>query len=1140
MAGNSKILSTAVVRWQHAGDARITVVVKATFALSPKGIASLGDAEAIVDDVHHDRNEGRSLALASDRAPRKSRAEVVFFGSAYAPPNERVAHRRVRVALESAAGKTLLDKSLLVVGTRRFDPHARAFGAPEPFTRIPLQWELAFGGATIAENPVGVGSEAYDTRAPNVVNEAGERIAAGFAPIDPRWPSRARKLRHTAIAGAVPVLSGDFDFSFFDVAPDDQRVREILGDETLVLVGLHPTAQEVRCTLPGVRPSASIAVGEKPIDVPLVCDTMSIHGDALTVSLVWRGDIATPAQLGDGEVEVTARLRAFTSRSSSSGPKSKHVSPKFLKQTQRAVVHPPPEAPPPRSMRSVFGTTTGDAISADTPRAPGPFAFVAVPPPPRIDVVEPRAPSADDRAPSPPTEDMPPSTMIFPETIVFPSVPTKSEPKAEEDERDGNFDPPPRRGDLVPIVDTSPYVTASFATQLEPPQDLLVVVVKATFDLGESAVSLSDDQMLPSGDVHHDDDPKASLRYASDFVPFKPRADVLLVGSVPSGAEGNVAFVTLSVAKLERRLAVFGDRTWRRLGGATDPAPFVRMPLRWERALGGPLSKDNPVGVGHGTATLAPNLEDPERLLDRADKVVAPTCFGPISRDWKQRASQLGTYDKTWLRTRWPYFPEDFNPSYFNAAPKPQQIAFLEGGERFKITGVAAHALQGRVPKERPRVFAQRTKEAGGELVELRMRLDTLWFDVDARKLVVVWRGFVGVEDDDAPDVSLVFVAMDDDAKKPMELEQARRRLHAALVARELVKPDAPVDVTAANDEKAVSLRTAYARVRASKSPPAAPAPEKEAADALPSAPPVDATALLDAVRERESIAGMDFTGVDLCDRDLSGADLSGAILARAKLSRTKLDGANLQGTVLAGATGDSVSLDGANLSRADLSGVELHHADFSKATLDDAVLERAQLISCTFVDASAERATFVGARLVGANFQGAKLARAELASAELEEASFADADLTDVRLYDADARGARFSRAKMRGARADGVTLVRAVLTEVDAPKSVWDRADLSDANLDSAKLAGSTFVRTNLERSIFSRADVRDGCFRRAKMRRAKMQEANLAGAIFERAVLDEADLRGANLYGAETWKASLSSVRTELAFVAGTKLA
>src|SRR6202030_3543159 len=84
-------------------------------------------------------------------------------------------------------------------------------------------------------------------------------------------------------------------------------------------------------------------------------------------------------------------------------------------------------------------------------------------------------------------------------------------------------------------------------------------------------------------------------------------------------------------------------------------------------------------------------------------------------------------------------------------------------------------ALRGRLPGVRARAFVQRTKDSGGTFTEVRLVLDTAAFDVDALKLNLVWRGFVEVSDEDAPEIQHVFVMCEALADPPISLEEARR-----------------------------------------------------------------------------------------------------------------------------------------------------------------------------------------------------------------------------------------------------------------------------------------------------------------------------------------------------------------------------
>ncbi|MGZ3473691.1 MAG: DUF2169 domain-containing protein, partial [Polyangiales bacterium] len=103
-------LSLGVLRWSRGTEQRLTVIAKLTFDLSRQG-ASLIDPLPLHGDVHHENNEGRSLALANDFVPRRAGADVVFRGHAWAKPGERVQKQSVRLVI-SEGTEVLVDKSL--------------------------------------------------------------------------------------------------------------------------------------------------------------------------------------------------------------------------------------------------------------------------------------------------------------------------------------------------------------------------------------------------------------------------------------------------------------------------------------------------------------------------------------------------------------------------------------------------------------------------------------------------------------------------------------------------------------------------------------------------------------------------------------------------------------------------------------------------------------------------------------------------------------------------------------------------------------------------------------------------------------------------------------------------------------------
>ncbi|WP_437715852.1 DUF2169 domain-containing protein [Sorangium sp. So ce448] len=268
--------TAAGVVWRARGRLNLTVIAKATFALIDGAkmipVAPQGIVEA---DIHHHNNPGRSVRLTSDLAPYLARIDVFFTGHAHAPPGLPAAPFSVRLAL-FAGERPILDKALSI------EP-----GSAEK--AVPLIYERAFGGIGMADNPFG-------TARPTVLDPARRDRPAGFGPIGSVWPSRRRLLGPTtrkALEGPILEIPDDFDWSYFQAAPPDQRVEALAGDEWLVLAGVHPTLAVLRTRLPGARALAHVhglsAFGVRegqPLD--LVLDTVHVDGDRQSCSLVWR------------------------------------------------------------------------------------------------------------------------------------------------------------------------------------------------------------------------------------------------------------------------------------------------------------------------------------------------------------------------------------------------------------------------------------------------------------------------------------------------------------------------------------------------------------------------------------------------------------------------------------------------------------------------------------------------------------------------------------------------------------------------------------------------------------------------------------------------------------------------------------
>jgi len=290
-----------------------------------------------------------------------------------------------------------------------------------------------------------------------------------------------------------------------------------------------------------------------------------------------------------------------------------------------------------------------------------------------------------------------------------------------------------------------------------------IVVVKGTFSVGrDGAVSLAKEQVpLVFADEHHGDPAETSIKYESDFAPFKPRCDVLVNGSAyaPGGKPATSVVVGLRVGAIDKSFTVLGEREWRRLllwSYPSRPEPFERMPISYDRAFGGAdVSKrnpdkvktyvENPVGVGYyplkrGAALAGkplPNTEETGRRVKRRKGKYRPMSFGPQERNFPSRVRFAGTYDQKWQDERYPFLPGDFDDQYFLSAPADQQIPFLKGGEAVRCTRMNPEGVLGFVVPQMDVPIVGRFHDREERPA---VNLDTLIVEPDQHRFILCWR----------------------------------------------------------------------------------------------------------------------------------------------------------------------------------------------------------------------------------------------------------------------------------------------------------------------------------------------------------------------------------------------------------------
>ena len=162
------------------------------------------------------------------------------------------------------------------------------------------------------------------------------------------------------------------------------------------------------------------------------------------------------------------------------------------------------------------------------------------------------------------------------------------------------------------IINTTPFEVETIPGRGPEGDTVLTIIVKGTFDIrpNEAAAVASEQIPVAYGDELYNED-GGSVKFEADIAPFKPRADIALVGRAyaPGGRPVESLDATLWVGDLSKTIRVIGDRKWDAGGRfmpayASDPEPFTVMDLVYERSFGGmdlkvgDWCKENPVGRG--------------------------------------------------------------------------------------------------------------------------------------------------------------------------------------------------------------------------------------------------------------------------------------------------------------------------------------------------------------------------------------------------------------------------------------------------------------------------------------------------------------------------------------------------------------
>jgi len=255
--------------------------------------------------------------------------------------------------------------------------------------------------------------------------------------------------------------------------------------------------------------------------------------------------------------------------------------------------------------------------------------------------------------------------------------------------------------------------------------------------------------------------------------------------------------VSLRIGDELRRLAVFGDRRWKRSFGGdllpSDPAPFDALPLSFDLAYGGhyemppgphPVSglphpggvvafSKNPEGRGFfenddaAEDGLLPNVEWADLLIRKWDDRPEPAGFSPCPQHVALRLTDDFLQQAAKLLPR----PLELDSSLTNFAPLAPVIAMrtihhasgrlifpeIEPATQIECSGLGRKSLRFSVPEPPAKVVTASSDRPNARWGEpLRCHLRSIHIDADSRHVIFVHGYAMHYRRDFAPEWMLV------------------------------------------------------------------------------------------------------------------------------------------------------------------------------------------------------------------------------------------------------------------------------------------------------------------------------------------------------------------------------------------------
>lgn len=220
------------------------------------------------------------------------------------------------------------------------------------FTKMPLDWAHAFGGADNKKNPLGVGSMQkgnygeVEVMLPSVTYPGAdlktpkhEIEPAGFGPLHPSWKPRidfASVYDRAHMETEFPALPTDLDFHIFNMAPSDQFVGDMESGQAISLQNCSPAREVFRSQLPGMAARAFVVRGDTFEEVRQSPETLWLFPEKNIGALIFKGVVQTDKPAA--QISYDALLLAYERSSDECRPISHYQNVYRLRTDEKEAI----------------------------------------------------------------------------------------------------------------------------------------------------------------------------------------------------------------------------------------------------------------------------------------------------------------------------------------------------------------------------------------------------------------------------------------------------------------------------------------------------------------------------------------------------------------------------------------------------------------------------------------------------------------------------------------------------------------------------------------------------------------------------------------------------------------------------------